>query len=92
MKLVVLLVLSASLMACGPKQIIVEKPVEVRVPVAQPCISGARPVEPVPLNRRIPRDQWDALSTDQRENLALAQGLDRKIHADRLLVATAGCN
>lgn len=80
----------AMLMGCSPKTIIKEIPVEVKVPVSTPCVVN-RPTEPVPLRDTISRSQWDALTTDQRENLAQAQALDRKIFGDKLTVATAGC-
>jgi len=68
-----------------------EVPVEVRVPVAVACVLE-RPDEVVPLRYKIAREQWEALSTDQRENLLQAQALDRKAFGDKLFVATAGCN
>lgn len=70
--------------------VIVEKPVEVKVPVTVPCVV-AKPSEPTPLRDRMDRSTWDAMTTDQREKLAQAQALDRKAYGDRLAVATAGC-
>lgn len=83
----------ATLMGCKTTEpVIVEKIVEVRVPVNAPCVAGERPAEPVALRDRIGRAEWDALTTDQRENLAQAQALDRKLYGDRITIATAGCN
>lgn len=72
--------------------VIKEVPVEIKVPVAQPCVSGNRPEEVKPLRDRISREEWEQLSTDQRENLLGGQSLDRKGYGDRLAVATAGCH
>lgn len=75
-----------------PDPIIHEKIVKVQVPVHTSCVSGKRPEEPVALRDRIPRAEWDAMTTDQRENLGQAAALDRKIYGDRLTVVTAGCD
>lgn len=64
---------------------------EVRVAVAAPCRQGERPTEPVSLRDRFTNEEWQAMTTDQRENLVSAQGLDRKVYGDRLAVNTAGC-
>ena len=45
----------------------------------------------VPLREQLTRDQWDGLSTDQREKLLGAQALDHLVYGDKLDVATAGC-
>jgi hypothetical protein len=73
-----------------PEQVIVEKPVEVKVPVAVPCVVN-KPSEPTSLRDRVPRATWDAMTTDQREKLAQAQAMERKAFGDRLTIATAGC-
>lgn len=85
--------LALLLAACGARreQVIVEKPVEVKVPVSVPCVVN-KPSEPTSLRDRIPRDEWEAMTTDQREKLAQAQALDRKVYGDSLTVATAGCS
>lgn len=67
-----------------------EKVVEVKVPVAAPCVVD-RPAEPISLRDTLSREEWDSLTTDQRENLMAAQALLRKVYGDRLTVATAGC-
>lgn len=74
-----------------PAPIIRDRVSEVKVPVVAPCRSGERPTEPVSVRDRLPRAEWDALSTDQRENLLQAQALDRKAFGDKLVVNTAGC-
>lgn len=71
--------------------VIKEVPVEVKIPVAQPCVSGQKPVEVQPLRDKVSSQEWNALTTDQRENLLGGQSLDRKGYGDRLAVATAGC-
>jgi hypothetical protein len=79
------------LSACaGREQVIVEKPVEVKVPVTVPCVK-LKPDEPVALQTTIGRQAWDAMTTDQREKLLNAQAMRRKSFGDKLTVATAGC-
>ena len=73
------------------RPVIQDRVTEVQVPVAAPCREGEPPVEPTPLNRQVSREQWYAMSTDQRENLLQAQAQDRKIYGDRLTANTAGC-
>jgi hypothetical protein len=89
---ILLTTLACSLLAActANPPIIVEKPVEVKVPVTVPCVKE-RPGEVVGLRDRVGRADWDALSTDQREKLLQAQAQDRKAFGDRLTVATAGC-
>jgi len=75
----------------------VERPViqtqvqTVKVPVSVPCRKGETPQAPVALRDRFTREEWDALTTDQRENLSQAQAQDRKAYGDKLAVNTAGC-
>jgi hypothetical protein len=86
--------LSVMLGACSttkPDVVIRTETVEVRVPVAAPCVEGERPAEPTPLRDRFSRAEWEAMTTDQRENLSQAQALERKAYGDRLTAATAGC-
>jgi hypothetical protein len=68
----------------------VTKVVENKVPVSTPCVKD-RPEEVVPLRQRLPREDWDRLTTDQREKLLGAQAMDRKAYGEKLSVATAGC-
>lgn len=64
----------------------------VNVPVSVPCVAEeGRPVEVVPLNQTMTREQWDALTLDQREKLLLAQAAARKAYGEQLFVVTAGC-
>lgn len=81
---------AVALAGCAPKTIYVDRPVEVRVPVTVPCMAE-RPAEVVSLRDTLTREEWDALTTDQRENLMGAQALLRKIYGDRLTAASAGC-
>lgn len=88
-----LFVASLALLLAGcatPDTIIKEVPIEVKVPVTVPCM-GERPEEPQALRDFISRDAWDALTTDQRENLTAAQALAHKNFGDRSTVAAAGC-
>ncbi len=63
----------------------------VLVPVSSACVSGQRPNEVTALKNTMTKQEWDALSTDQREKLLLANAADRKAYGDKLYVATAGC-
>lgn len=65
-------------------------PVEVKVPVTIPCVVD-KPQEVKALRDRIKKDQWAALSTDQRQSLLLSQGLDRKAFGDKAMTVIAGC-
>lgn len=75
-----------------PAPVIKEVPIEVKVPVAVSCLEGSRPVEPVALKDRFPRQEWERIATEEREALIIVQALDRKIYGDKLTGATAGCN
>lgn len=93
MRLIIYAALASMLLAgCAQKQgsIIKEVPVEVKVPVVVPCM-GERPEEVLSLRDQFTREEWEALTTDQRENLLAAQALLRKIYGDRLTAASAGC-
>jgi hypothetical protein len=81
--------LALSLAGCT-RTITKEVPVEVRVPVTVPCM-GDRPGAVTALIDSLSRDEWNALTTDQRANLLAAQALERKIYGDRLTDAAAGC-
>lgn len=71
--------------------VIKDRIVEIKTPVSVPCVRDSRPSEVQPLNKKIARQDWDALTTDQRENLILAQAAERKAYGDELYVATSGC-
>ena len=74
----------------APRTVIQDRPVTVEVPVTVPCIEQ-RPEEPVALRDQLSSEEWAALTVDQRSALIAAQALARKIFADRLVSATAGC-
>lgn len=85
------LVICLPLAACAkPGAIIKEVPIEVKVPVTTPCVVE-RPIEPMPLRDQLSRDEWESLTTDQRQAILAAQAIGRKIFSDRLLDATAAC-
>lgn len=90
MKLFAPIIIAALLTGCQTRTVIKEVPIEVKVPVAMPCM-GARPGDVTALRETMSREEWDSLTTDQRENLMAAQALARKIYGDRLTDASAGC-
>lgn len=89
---IVAIALLLALAGCAgkPKTVIVDRIVEVKVPVTVPCLAAPPPAVTA-LIESLSREQWDALSTDQRANLLAAQALERKIYGDRLTDASAGC-
>lgn len=87
-----LLALATAVALAGCSDTVVEyRDVIVRVPVATPCIpDGARPTTVTPVRETIPREQWDAMSTDQRQAKLLANGVRRVAYeheAETVLVA-----
>ena len=81
---------SIALASCGSKTVYVDRVIKVNVPVAAPCMGTAPdPVEM--LREQIPRDEWDALTTDQRENLIAAAALAWRIFGWQATDASAGC-
>lgn len=80
----------ALLLSACTSTVVRDVPTEVLVPTYIPCVKN-KPVELKPLRDRFTKQQWDALTTDQREKLIVAQGLNRKAFGDELTVATAGC-
>jgi len=90
MRLIAIAAAALALTACQTRTIIKEVPVEVKVPVTVPCM-GARPDIVESLRNSIGRDEWDTLTTDQRENLIAAQALAWKILGWQGLDASAGC-
>lgn len=88
MKRVVMISLTAALAACSPKVITRDVPVEVKVPVAQPCATE-RPVPPVPLSRTYPN--WPAMDVKQKAAAVGKQGLEWQGYAQQLNAATAAC-
>lgn len=80
-----------ALTACQtPLPIKVIEPVEVLVPVAQPC-ALPRPAPVEPLQRQYGADAWEALDVRQKAALVAAQGLDRQTYGEQLDAATAAC-
>ena len=63
---------------------------EVKVPVSTPCVVN-KPSPPLSLRDKISPADWRRLTTDQRENLLAAQGLDRVAYQEKLHVSTSGC-
>jgi hypothetical protein len=86
------LILTLLCVACAgkPEPIIETRTVRVEVPVTVLCM-GERPPAVQALIDSVPRDRWDALTTDQRANLLAAQALERKLYGERLSDAAAGC-
>ena len=90
MKLLTLLLAAALLTGCATKTVYVDRVVEVKVPVTVPCKKG----EPDPvtmLRDSVGREEWDALTTDQRENLLAAQALAWRTFSWQSADTTAGC-
>lgn len=85
------LVMAGALAACGnPGTIVRDRPVEVRVPVPQPCASE-RPAKVVPLKEKIPREQWDERDVRQKAAAVAAQALEHQTYGEQLDAATAAC-
>ena len=89
-KYLALIAMSVSLASCAGT-VVEERIVEVKVPVTVECVRGQRPPEVQPLKSKMSKEEWDALTTDQREKLLLAQASDRKEYGEALYVATSGC-
>ena len=82
------------LSACAtpaPHIVIQDRPVEVKVPVAQPCVSGERPVAPKPLNQQYTAEQWKIFDTSQKAAIIGRQSLALRSYAEALNAATASC-
>lgn len=86
-----ILISSLALTACQTPTVIEERFTEVKVPVTVPCVRDTRPTEVVALKDKVDLEQWNQMTTDQREKLLLAKGLDRKVYSEELYVSTAGC-
>jgi hypothetical protein len=84
---------SALLSGCGQERPVTVsvKPTLVEVPVSAPCVQGTRPDPVAPVRNTYSREQWNALTTDQREKILGSNGMSRKAYGDKLYVATAGC-
>lgn len=77
--------------ATTPQIIYQDRPVEVKVPVAQPCVSGVRPIAPKPLNQQYTADQWKALDPKQKAAIVSKHALDLKTYGENINGATASC-
>lgn len=75
----------------GPQIIYRDNPVEVKVPVAQPCVVGTRPAGVPPLNRLYSAEQWKALDPKQKAAIVGKHGLDLKTYGEKINGATANC-
>lgn len=78
----------ASLAACSPKVITRDVPIEVKVPVAQPC-AGERPAPPAPLASSFPN--WPAMDVKQKAAAVGKQALEWQAYGQQLNAATAAC-
>lgn len=78
--------------ATTPQVIYRDRPVEVKVPVAQPCVVGTRPAAPVPLNKQYTADQWKALDPKQKAAIVGKHALELKTYGENVNGATAGCS
>lgn len=76
-----------TLSACA-HPVVKDRPVEVRVPVSQPC-AGERPAKPVALKDKVP--EWNSLDVRQKAAHVARQGLEWQTYAEQLEAATAGC-
>lgn len=76
----------ASLTACGPRAV-QDRPIAVKVPVAQPC-ALPRPAEVSPLAARA---DWDDLDVRQKAALVGKQALELRTYGEQLNAATGAC-
>ncbi|MBA3831674.1 MAG: hypothetical protein H0X34_07235 [Chthoniobacterales bacterium] len=86
-----LLMLLVAGCATTPQVIYRNRPVEVKVPVAQPCVAGVRPTAPLPLNKQYTADQWKGLDTKQKAAIVSRHALDLKTYGENVNGATAAC-
>jgi hypothetical protein len=82
--------LALALAGCATKTVYVDRVVEVKVPVVTPC-KGTEPDPVVMLRESMGREQWDSLTTDQREALLAAQALAWRTFGWQATDAAAGC-
>ncbi|MDZ4307544.1 hypothetical protein [Allopontixanthobacter sp.] len=83
----------ASAMASGCSSsgtIVRDRPVEVRVPVPQPC-AGPRPARIIPLKDQLTFEDWIARDVRQKAATIGKQALDRQTYGEQLDAATAAC-
>jgi hypothetical protein len=84
------LILLAALTGCSTKTVYVDRVIEVKVPVTVPC-KGEEPDPITMLRETMSREEWDALTTDQRANLLAAQSLAWRTFGWQATDAAAGC-
>jgi len=75
---------------CNGKVVVQDRPVTVRVPVAQPC-AGPRPEPVVPLKTQFTPVQLKELTLSQKAALVSKNALERKGYGEQLEAATASC-
>ena len=75
---------------CASKIVTRNVPVEVRVPVAQPCATE-RPAKVAALKDRIDDRQWRSMDVRQKSAAVGRQALDRQTYGEALDAATAAC-
>lgn len=87
------LIAALSLAGCAtaPQIVYRDRPVEVKVPVPQPCVSGVRPAAPVPLNQQYTAAQWKALDPKQKAAIVSKHALDLRTYGENINGATAAC-
>ncbi len=91
-RLPIIVLAGVALASCTHTQTVYkDRPVEVKVPVPQPCVNGIRPAPPIPLGKRFTADQWKALDTKQKAAVVSKQALDLKTYGENLNAATAAC-
>lgn len=86
----ILIVLLLSGCAGKPGVVIRDRPVDVLVPVVQPC-AGQRPDPVMSLRDTILRPEWDQRDVRQKTATIGKQALDRLTYTEKLEAATAGC-
>ncbi len=82
-----------SLAGCAVKQIPVNREVvhDALVPVAAPCVNGARPAVVKSLKEQISAEAWRVLQIQQKAALVARQGLEHQGRAEALDAVTAAC-
>lgn len=86
------LLLTLLVAGCATPQVVYrDRPVEVKVPVAQPCVAGVRPTAPLPLNKQYTADQWKALDPKQKAAIVSAHALALKKYGEDINGATVAC-
>jgi len=90
-KLIICALLALSACATTPSVVYRDRPVEVKVPVAQPCVVGVRPDAIIPLNRQYTREAWNRLDPRQKAAIVGRQALVLKTYGESINGATANC-